>query len=157
MATELTPPINRDAGITLIELLVVITVLSILAVGVSLTAINSGRQSALSDKEWFRAQFSAMRSLAIQGNSPRGLNVTNAGPSIAKIKNGEWAIKSPARQWSGTVTIARVMPRSKQGAPDIIMLANGQNTAFDIVFSDRKSRPHKCSSDGWTGLICTDN
>ncbi|MGC1497772.1 MAG: type II secretion system protein [Sulfitobacter sp.] len=154
MATKLTLPVTRDAGITLIELLVVMTVLAILAVGVSLTAFGSGKQSAQSDKEAFRKHFNAMRGLAIQGRSARGLSVNSNGLSTALVKKGDWQIKSPLHQWSGTVTLSRLTPRSEQGAPDIILLSNGQNTAFDIIFSDRRSRPQKCNSDGWAGLIC---
>ncbi len=157
MATKLTPSVTPDAGITLIELLVVITVLAILAVGVSLTAFGSGQQSAQSDKETFRKQFNAARGLAIQGRSARGLNVGPTGLSTAVMKKGDWVIKPILHQWSGTATISRLGPRSKQDAPDIILLANGQNTAFDVIFSDRRSRPQKCSSDGWTGLICDQN
>ena len=145
-----------DAGITLVELLVVTAVLSVLAVGVSLTAVRSTSKNATSDGEWFRNQFQLQQSLAIQERSSRGLSITNKGLAIAARRSVGWETKKPARAWRGKVTLGRTAPRRQFDGPDIVFLPNGQTTAFELVFSSRQGGPaQRCRSDGWTGVTCS--
>ncbi|MBD3664937.1 prepilin-type N-terminal cleavage/methylation domain-containing protein [Sulfitobacter sp. TSTF-M16] len=142
---------------TLIELLVVTTVLSVLAVGASLTAIRNITPAPDADMAWFRTQFDTQRNLAIQGRATRGLRITAQGLGFARRTATGWQINAPTRAWAGKVTIANVEPRLVAGSlavPDLIMLATGQSSAFDVVFTDGAASTRRCRSDGWTGLTC---
>jgi prepilin-type N-terminal cleavage/methylation domain-containing protein len=150
-------PTHRETGVTLIELTVVTAVLAVLAVGVSLTAIRSAAPAVETDMAWFRTQFATQQSLAIQARATRGLRISPQGLSLARRTVDGWQITAPSRPWSGRVTIADVAPRLSVGAktaPDVILLANGQSSSFEVVFAHHGNDSRRCRSDGWTGLTC---
>lgn len=154
MEPELKNSHAPDQGFTLIELLVVISVLAVLSVGATLAVSGRGMDTAASDRAWFEAQFRALGDLAMQGRTSKGLSITPQGLSFAHRTGDGWDIGNPVRPWQGTVTVASLRPRPAVDAPEIILLANGQSTAFNIRFSGNRGASQSCQSDGWTGLTC---
>ncbi|WP_390915541.1 prepilin-type N-terminal cleavage/methylation domain-containing protein [Pseudosulfitobacter sp. SM2401] len=148
MARELTKP---DAGVTLIELLVVVAVLAVLAVGVSITAMRGSDSGDRADMAWFQAQFDQHQTLAITSVRSYGLIVSPKDLRVAQHQSDGWEPQSSARRWRARVAFSRRDRASNFAAPDIILLASGQSSAFDITFGAR----HTCTSDGWNGLTCT--
>lgn len=154
MEPELKPDPAPDRGFTLIELLVVISVLAVLSVGATLAVSGRGTDSAASDRAWFETQFRALQDLAMQGRNSKGLSITPEGLGFARRTGEGWDIGNPVRRWQGDVTIANMRPRAEPDEPQIVLLANGQTTAFDIRFSGNRGASQSCRSDGWTGLKC---
>ena len=160
MGAELThPPLTAkraDAGVTLVELLVVVAVLAVLGVGSSIMAFRGdGSDAAHSDHAWFQANYERARLLAIEARSPRGLNITASGLQRLSFGPDGWEGDAPARKWQGRVTLANQRPRPRSGMPDIMLLANGQSTAFTINFHNGVTARQRCETDGWTGLQCS--
>jgi len=160
MAAKLNGPPSAfsrsDAGVTLVELLVVVAVLAVLGVSSSLLAFRGdGADAARSDLAWFQANYDRARLLAIEGRSPQGLNVTAQGLQRLVVRAERWQGDPPARRWQGRVTLAAQGAVALHGAPDIMLLANGQTTPFSINFNDRGRAGQRCESDGWTGLQCS--
>ncbi|GLT08815.1 type II secretion system protein [Sulfitobacter sp. PR48] len=154
MEPELKSNPAPDRGFTLIELLVVISVLAVLSVGATLAVSGRGTDSAASDRAWFETQFRALQDLAMQGRNSKGLNITPEGLGFARRTDQGWDIGDPVRRWQSDVTIANLQPRPGLDEPQIILLANGQTTAFNILFSGSRGASRSCRSDGWTGLKC---
>tara|TARA_R110002049_G_scaffold44333_3_gene129869 strand:- start:116265 stop:116753 length:489 start_codon:yes stop_codon:yes gene_type:complete len=146
---------GSDDGVTLVELLVVVAVLAVLAVGTSVLALRSGTDRAETDLALFRSSYDTARTLAIEGRSPQGLNVAAQG--LARLRHGAdgWHAPDSLRRWQGRVTLAMSGPPPPFDAPDIILLATGQTSAFSIVFDPGNAAPRRCQSDGWTGLTCS--
>lgn len=157
MDPELAPYPAPQAGFTLIELLVVISVLAVLSVGATYTVSRQGTDAATADRAWFQEQYAALQDLAIQGRNARGISVTPNGLRFARRTAEGWDIGDPVRRWRGKVSLAAVRPPPAQNAPDIVLLADGQGTAFDIRFTGRRGPSQSCRSDGWTGLSCNAN
>jgi len=154
----------HTAGFTLIELLISVAVLAVLAVGATL-ALSSGAPRAGNDLALFRSQFTAARQLAITGQQARGLKITPEGLQLALSSDSGWQISERVLPWRGRVAfVARSVgqsvaqnTRTQAGAPDILLLADGQSTPFDITFTPvfaQRSATRRCQSDGWTGLQC---
>ena len=141
---------RSDTGVTLIELLVVVAVLSVLAVGVSITAMRGSGQLDRSDMAWFRAQFDQYQTLAITSGRSYGMFVGPKDLRVAWRDMDGWQAQSSARRWRTRVALAAHSRPADFDAPDIIILASGQNNAFDISFG----ASHTCHSDGWSGLTC---
>lgn len=154
----------HTAGFTLIELLISVAVLAVLAVGATL-ALPGGAPRAGNDLALFRSQFTAARQLAITGQQARGLKITPEGLQLALSNDSGWQISERVLPWRGRVAfVARSVgqsaaqnTRTQAGAPDILLLADGQSTPFDITFTPvfaQRSATRRCQSDGWTGLQC---
>jgi prepilin-type N-terminal cleavage/methylation domain-containing protein len=143
--------LDPDAGFTLIELMVVVAVLSVLAVGVTITALRSDSASDSADMAWFEAQFNQYQSLAITSGHSYGIFVGPKDLRIARRQASGWNSQDSARKWRGKVSIANLSPRYKLDRPDILLLATGQASTFDIAFGSKNA----CRSDGWAGLTCT--
>lgn len=154
----------HTAGFTLIELLISVAVLAVLAVGATL-ALPGGAPRAGNDLALFRSQFTAARQLAITGQQARGLKITPEGLQLALSSDSGWQISERVLPWRGRVAfVARSVgqsaaqnTRTQAGAPDILLLANGHSTPFDITFTPafaQRSATRRCQSDGWTGLQC---
>ena len=148
---------HADAGVTLIELLVVVAIMSVLATGVTITALRPSPKAATSDHAWFERSFNTNRTLAIQGRTSRGLNVQSNGLVPVHMGKDGWVSAKSAHRWRGRVALsaARIVGAS-QGQPDIVFLSNGQTNPFDISFTSGQLQTLRCRSDGWTGLICDD-
>lgn len=143
-----------DAGVTLIELLVVVAVLSVLAVGVSLTAGRAG-SAGQTDAASFQDQFNAAQSMAVHSGQTYGLTLSAKGRRMERRLAGTWQQLGPERRWQGRVGYSLRGPQPSQLAPDILFLTNGQTSAFDITFSGQPGGTTiRCRSDGWTGLEC---
>lgn len=159
-------PANRrhpEAGVTLIELVVVMAVMASLVLGAVLIR-PPGAGAAGRDLQRFRAAYDQARSLAVHGQTRRGLALTAAGLRVsrwsqaARLNGGwldrgrmdsGWQISAQLQPWRGRVSYQIAGPGAVNDTPDILFLANGQTTAFSIQFDQGQ-----CHSDGWTGLIC---
>jgi prepilin-type N-terminal cleavage/methylation domain-containing protein len=159
MDTKLTAPLSRpDAGVTLIELMVVVAIMSVLAVGVSITAVRTDRTSSGTDRTWFERSYDRNRTLAIHGQQSRGLNVRPNGLVPVHMTPDGWAPQTSAHRWADRVALnTRQVFDAPPQQPDIMFLSNGQTTAFDISFSTGLAQALHCRSNGWTGLICDDS
>ena len=140
-------PIGSDAGFSLIELMVAVAILAVLAVGVTVVA---GRSTSPFERDVARFQraFETQSALAIHGAQRRGLRITPLGMRTARHENGRWVWSDNSIGWDTSVSVSVQDPVI--GAPDIVFLANGQNSRFDVVFASAR----RCQSDGWTGLTC---
>jgi prepilin-type N-terminal cleavage/methylation domain-containing protein len=147
MGRKLTP---SDAGVTLIELLVVVAVLAVLAVGVSITTMRGSGDGAQSDIAWFQSQFEQHRALAITSASSFGMIANPKELRITQHQSGGWAPQESARRWRDRMVFSSRSPKTNFNAPDIVMLASGQSTAFEITFGTA----HTCITDGWGPLTC---
>ncbi|WP_323783834.1 prepilin-type N-terminal cleavage/methylation domain-containing protein [Thalassovita sp.] len=156
MCSSTAPQRVPEAGFTLIELLITVAIMAILAVGVSLSAARGPKER--SDLALFRDQFNTARAMAIAGGQSRGLQLGPRGLQLAERTATGWQISDQVLRWRGRVSLRVPFDTDAGGrdTPDLVVLATGQTTAFDISFADR-GRVESCRSDGWTGLICDAN
>lgn len=149
-------PCRRDAGVTLIELLVVVAVLSVLAVGVTLTALRGQANAGVADARSFARAYDMARHLAVHGRQSQGLHITSTDWQPMRRTDQGWVPAAPARPWRGRAILSGRGGALDPGMPDIVVLATGQSSAFDLVFSARGGRAGpRCASDGWAGLACS--
>lgn len=144
-------PEPRDAGFTLIELLVSVAIISVLSVGATL-AVSRGGGAQQSDMALFQTRFETARQMAILGQQSMGLEISPDGlRGVAKDLTG-WQKPGRLQRWRGRVSLSadQTAPPGVP-APEIVLLANGQNNSFRIAFGSSGS----CESDGWTGLTCS--
>lgn len=142
-----------QGGFTLIELLVVVAILAVLGAGLSLSALRGSGAGAQADMARFQAAWRAESDLAITGQTRRGLSVTPDGLRRARVSAQGWQVAGTAERLRRRAVL-RADP-GPAGAPDIVFLANGRSTPFDIRFPGGRGRPAgRCTSDGWTGLSC---
>lgn len=137
----------RAAGFTLVELMVVIAVLSVLAVGVTLSV---GRPKAAKDLATFQEVWHRERALAIEGRDMRGLEFGPEGLGVLEWRGGEWRRQGATVAWRGRVVFA-AQQRMPSGEPDVVFRATGQSNAFRVQFS---ADGQSCTSDGWAELSC---
>ena len=131
-----------------------VAILAVLGVGASLSALRGGAPGAgaEADMSRFRAAWTNEADLAVAGQARRGLEVSPEGLRRAVHDAGGWTLAEtvePLRRQA--VLNAEPGP---PGAPDIVFLANGRSTPFEIVFPGGSRPSGRCVSDGWTGLTC---
>lgn len=162
MGGELTPdrrcvgviPKHRDAGVTLIELLVVVAVLAVLAVGVTITAVRGQGAATAADAQSFARAFDLARHLAVHSRQSQGLQITSTEWRLMRRTAQGWVEAAPARAWRGRATLSTDHTVFDPDTPEIVVLATGQSSAFDLVFSTRGDVA-RCASDGWDGVTCS--
>ena len=107
--------------------------------------------SRFTSRSWWSA---ALRQLAVQGQSPRGLQITPRGLRMVSRRDGIWQEDGQEVRWRGRVGFAPQEPPGSGDAPEIVFLSNGRTSAFSIRFGSGAGQ--LCRSDGWTGLTCDD-
>ena len=125
---------------------------AVLAVGASLAATRGS--GGAEDAQRFADRFAALRQLAVQGQSPRGLQITPRGLRMVSRRDGIWQEDGQEVRWRGRVGFAPQEPPGSGDAPEIVFLSNGRTSAFSIRFGSGAGQ--LCRSDGWTGLTCDD-
>ena len=150
--------IPAAGGFTLIELLVVMAVLSVLAVGVTLS-VTGRAPGAATDAARFRQSVAQQRAMAVAGRAMRGLQITPTGARLARVgPDGRWAVADTELAWAGRTSFQPLDPRrharaADAGAPAIVFLPDGRITGFTIRFWSDRSRI-ACRTDGWEALAC---
>lgn len=144
---------RAEAGFSLIELLVVVSIMSVLSVA---AVLSFGRRNApaLDDAALLVATYDTQRSLAIHSNTARGIMVTKKGLRVATKGAGGWQIQTGERALAGTLRVYPDGPSPRFGEPQIVVLPNGQSTAF-TASARADGVTVRCQSDGWTGLLCS--
>jgi len=125
---------GRCAGFSLIELVVVVAIVAVLATGASLVAARSGDATALSDQQRFLRGLERTRARAIQGRQTLGITLGRRGLQIATRTAEGWQVSDRAVRWRDRVTVLRRADRAGPGAPDIVILPNGQVSEFAVSF-----------------------
>jgi prepilin-type N-terminal cleavage/methylation domain-containing protein len=141
-------------GFTLIELLVAISVLAVLAVGVSLSLGPGRGMAGRGDAAAFATAWDRTATQAITGRAARGLVVTPQG--FAPVTRGPegWLPPGPLRRWQGRAVLS-APPSASPDAPSLVFLPNGHSSPFTLTLRPRNgAEVTRCDSDGWTGLRC---
>lgn len=136
-----------------------VAVLSVLAVGVGLSATRSGPSGGQADAQRFERYMQTARAQAIQGRQTLGLFMTGTGyiPAVRSAKG--WEKRTQATRWRAPATLQLKTPRRGPNDPDIVLLPNGQLTAFTLsfasgAFASRGSGKTVCRSDGNEAVTC---
>ena len=151
---------TRTAGFTLIELLVVVSILSILSLGVGLTAgggFSRNSDSAAAIAERFSQTVAQARDAAIMGRDAVGLRPQVDGWALLRRDlDGVWqGFAAPEVVARGMVSwridgrgfLPRLASLRAGEMPPVIFLPDGRNTAVSVVIGDQQ-----CDLDG-TGVV----
>lgn len=174
MGRRLSPAVQRppdrpdrpDHGVTLIEVLIAVAVLSVLAVGASLS-VRSGSASgpdggpngggrAAQDQQMFLDHLEDSRRLAVLSRQQLGLSIRPAG--LARLERSPAGWRQVAQLgWHGRSEV-RVQGRSGAeafgGVPDIVILPDGQITGFSVGFYGPNGLWGRCTGAGLAEVRC---
>lgn len=143
-----------DGGFSLLELVVVTAMMSILAVGATLSVGMSRREAVATDQRHFRDTFETARALAIRERGKRGLRVTPQGMTVTRHGPDGWTTRETERPWSGRISLYSRSGGPAGPIPEIVLLPNGRSTAFEITFTADGEVAQVCRTDGWSRLLC---
>ncbi|WP_135507071.1 GspH/FimT family pseudopilin [Roseovarius aestuariivivens] len=142
---------SKGAGFTLIEVLIAVAVLAVLTLGAVLTAGRVSGGSGASDMARFAERIEFARTLAIDARRTGGLRLRDGTIQMLRRDADGWQPVADPVPWQQPVVFETRSPRIGTETPDILLLPNGQSTAFTLRFSNGGF----CENDGWTGLKCS--
>lgn len=156
-------PDRPDHGVTLIEVLIAVAVLSVLAVGASLS-VRSGSASgpngggrAAQDQQMFLDHLEDSRRLAVLSRQQLGLSIRPAG--LARLERSPAGWRQVAQLgWHGRSEV-RLQGRSGAAGssvvvPDIVILPDGQITGFSVGFYGPNGLWGRCTGAGLAEVRC---
>ena len=148
-----------DAGFSLIELMVVVAILATVSVAAVLAVGRPAATGAAGDAAALQRAFDLQQGLAIRSGLRRGLLLERDGMTLARWSDGAWQADTSLHRWrarpqwrlpAGVSVGSAPAPDSP---PQVVLLPNGQSTAFEVRFA-RRGSVVRCTTDGWTGLTC---
>ena len=144
-----------EAGFSLLELMAVVAILSVLTVGAMLAlgrpAPGPGRDAAT-----LETLFREMRQIAVQGQRPVGLDLTQQGWRRADPVPGGWTRAGREVAWAGPVGIVALPPAPRPGSaepPTVIFLRDGRVTPVTLQLGPSGTGV-ACATDGFAPFRC---
>ncbi len=153
------------AGFSLIELVIVVTIVSVLALTVTLGFTTEGRLTGTRDATPARAAealetaVSRARDLAILARTPSALRPTEEGWEVLRREAEGWrriarGTLPEAREWRiGGRRHGGPLPAADDDTPPVRFLPDGRSTAFELRLGPRGDA-HRCTVAGPETLEC---
>ncbi len=155
------------AGFSLIELVIVVTIVSVLALTVTLGFATEGRLTGTREAspartaEALEAGVARARDLAILARAPAGLRPDGDGWEILRreadgwrrIGGGALPERSEWRIDGQLIRGALTTPETDDDEPPVRFLPDGRSTAFELRLGPRGAA-HRCATSGPEPLEC---